>query len=78
MRRPFICGNRVYFELMKAISASISISDKFRFGICVSDFTDDGSFNLSRNASGLAVKLERLVAPISMVQYSKLLAALLL
>src|SRR5690349_2054199 len=57
-----------YFELIKAISASISSSLRLRFGIFVSDFAAEGSFSLIRNTSGLAVKLERLVAPMSMVQ----------
>jgi hypothetical protein len=55
---------------MKAIKASISSSAKFRFGICVSDLTKAGSFNLNRNASGLAENFDRFGAPLSIVQYS--------
>src|SRR5688572_6723072 len=66
-----------YFELMKATNASISTLVRSRLGICVSDFAAEGSLSLTNKTSGLAEKFERLV-PTGIVQYSELLAALLL
>ena len=43
----------IYFELMNAISASISVSFRARFGIFVSDFAAAGSFSLIYKISGL-------------------------
>ena len=53
--RARTCGTIFnYFELMNAINASISASDKPKFGICVSDFASFGFFNRIRKISGLA------------------------
>ncbi len=67
-----------HFELIKEIKASISTLLRLRFGIFVSDFTKEGSFNRRRKTSAFPENVERFGAPISMVQYSDEPAALLL
>ena len=51
--RSVLAMTKDYFELMNAISASISVFFNPRLGILVSDFAAAGSFSLTNKTSGL-------------------------